>query len=84
MSAYPMMQSSHSGVFPSYKAINELVRDDSSFLYRFDIQSVLKAFVGNMSFVKRLSTHYALMGDITSSFHRSYFYNSFEGALSRG
>jgi len=79
-----MMQSSHSGVFPSYKAVNELVRDNSSFLYRFDAESTLKSVVGEMSFVKRVYGHTSLSGEVKSSFHRSYFYNSFEGLLSRG
>ncbi len=84
MPAYGMMSYFHSPVFTSSKAVNELVKYDSSFLYRLDVVSALRSFEGEMSFVKRIYGHYSFSGEITSSFNKVNIYNGFEGALSRG
>jgi hypothetical protein len=84
MPAYGMMEYFHSPVFTSSKSVNELVKYDSTFLYRLDAVSALRSFEGEMSFVQRLSQHYSLSGEITSSFNKVNIYNGFEGNLSRG
>lgn len=79
-----MMSSSHSGVFTSSKAVNELVKTHESFLYRFDTQSALRTFVGEMSIAKRVFGHYSLTAEIMSSFNKAYNYHDFELGLTRG
>jgi len=82
--AYGMMDYFHSPVFTSSKAVNELVKYDSTFLYRLDAVSAVRSFEGEMSFVQRVYGHYSLSGEITSSFNKVNIYNGFEGAFSRG
>lgn len=82
--AYGMMTYYHSPVFTSAKAVNELVKYDSTFLYRLDAVSASRSFEGEMSFVQRVYGHYSLSGEITSSFNKVNIYNGFEGAFSRG
>jgi len=79
-----MMDYFHSPVFTSSKAVNELVKYDSNFLYRLDAVSAVKSFEGEMSFVTRVYGHYSFSGEITSSFNKVNIYNGFEGTLSRG
>ncbi len=81
---FALMQSSRSGVFQSTKAINDLVKTDNSFMYRFSAQSILRAFVGEMSMAKRIWGHYSLSAEIQSSLNKNYSYHSFEGSLTRG
>jgi hypothetical protein len=79
-----LMQSSRSGVFQSTKAINDLVKTHNSFMYRFGAQSILRAFVGEMSMAKRIWGHYSLSAEIQSSLNKNYSYHSFEGSITRG
>jgi hypothetical protein len=81
---HALMDYSNSGVFSSTKAINEMVKTDDGFLYRFDVQSILKTFIGEMSFAKRIWGHYSLSAEIQSSLRKSYDYHSLEISLTRG
>ena len=81
---HALMDYSNSGVFSSTKAINEMVKSDSDFLYRIDMESALKAIVGEMSFVKRAWGHYSVSLEIQSSLRKTYGYHSFETSISRG
>ncbi len=79
-----MMQVSHSGVFSASKAINDYIREDDDFLYRFQVDSGLKTLIGEMSFVKRVWGHYSLWVEAKSSLNKGQDYNGFEAAATRG
>ncbi|MEI6092410.1 MAG: hypothetical protein WCQ47_01860 [bacterium] len=81
---YALMDYSDSGVFSSTKAINEMVKSDASFLYRIDMESALKAIVGEMSFAKKVWEHYSVSLEVQSSLRKTYGYHSFETSVSRG
>lgn len=84
-SVYPMMQNSHSGVFSASKAVNDFTREGDSFLYRFEAESALKTFVGEMSFVKSIWGHYSLWAEVKSALDKGQQdYHGFELAASRG
>jgi hypothetical protein len=81
---YALMDYSNSGVFSSTKAINEMIKTDDSFLYRLDMQSILRTVVGEMSVAKRIWGHYSLSAEIQSSLRKSYGYHSLEISATRG
>ena len=81
---HPMMKVAHSGVFSAAKAINDYTREDDSFLYRFEVESGLKTFIGEMSFVQRVWGHYSLWLEVKSSLNKGQDYHGFEAAASRG
>jgi hypothetical protein len=80
-----MMKNSHSLVFSSTKAVNDFVREDDSFLYRFEAESSVRSFIGEMSFVKRVWGHYSLWAEIKSALDKGQKdYHGFELAATRG
>ena len=79
-----MMQVSHSGVFSASKAINDYIREDDYFLYRFEAESALKTFIGEMSVVQRVWGHYSLWLEVKSSLNKGRDYHGFEAAATRG
>ena len=81
---YALMDYSNSGVFSSTKAINEMVKTDSSFMYRFDTESEIKSMVGEMSLAGRVWGHYSISAQIQSSLRKTFGYHSFEGSITRG
>ncbi len=81
---YALMSYSNSGVFSSTKAIDEMVKTDADFMYRFDVESVLRTFIGEMSIAGRMWGHYSASVEIQSSLRSSYGYHSVEASLTRG
>ncbi len=79
------MQNSHSGVFSASKAVNDFTRENDSFLYRLEIESALKTFIGEMSFVKSVWGHYSLWAEVKSALDKGQQdYHGFELAATRG
>ena len=81
---YALMDYSNSGVFSSTKAINEMVKTDNSFMYRFDTESEIKSMVGEMSVAGKMWGHYYISAEIQSSLRKTFGYHSFEGSITRG
>ncbi|MCX6113278.1 MAG: hypothetical protein NTY22_08390, partial [Proteobacteria bacterium] len=69
---YALMDYSNSGVFSSTKAINEMVKTDNNFMYRFDTESVLKSIVGEMSLAGRIWGHYSISAEVQSSLRKTF------------
>ncbi|MBN1114540.1 MAG: hypothetical protein JXA66_04305 [Oligoflexia bacterium] len=78
------MVESRSSVYSADKAVNRLYEADSTFLFKFSAQSILKVFVGDLSFVQRVYGPYVLSSQVRSSLKEGYDYHSVEFNLSRG